>query len=93
MIKTWKCQDTQELFFNGHNRRWQGIASVALRRINALNAAIDINDLLIPPGNQLEALKGNRKGQYSIRINRQWRICFTWHDNNAHDVEIVDYHN
>ena len=64
-----------------------------MRRINALNAAIDLNDLLIPPGNQLEALKGSRKGQHSIRINNQWRICFIWYDSNAYDVEIIDYHN
>jgi proteic killer suppression protein len=92
MIKTWKCKDTKELFLSGYNRRWQNISRVALRRINALNAAADLNDLLTPPGNQLEALKGDRKRQYSIRINQQWRICFVWRDNNAYDVEITDYH-
>lgn len=61
-------------------------------RLDYLHAAASLDDLLMPPGNQLEALKGNRKGQHSIRINRQWRICFTWQDNEAHQVEVVDYH-
>ena len=57
-----------------------------------LAAAHEVKDLKVPPGNQLEALKGDRKGQHSIRINKQWRVCFKWHDGNAHEVEIVDYH-
>ena len=92
MIKTWKCQDTKQLFIEGDNRRWQSISKVALRKIAILDAASDVNDLQIPPGNRLEALKGNRKGQYSIRINDQYRLCFTWQDSNAFGVEIVDYH-
>lgn len=64
----------------------------ALRKLLILDAAITLDDLRIPPGNKLEKLSGDRKGQYSIRINEQWRICFVWRDNNAHDVEIVDYH-
>ena len=65
---------------------------VALRKLRILNRSKDLNDLKVPPGNRLEALKGNRKGQYSIRINDQFRICFKWKDNDAYDVEIVDYH-
>lgn len=64
----------------------------ALRKLRMIDAAADINDLRVPPGNRLEALEGNRKGQHSIRINNQWRICFTWSQGDAYDVEIVDYH-
>ena len=64
----------------------------ALRKLRILNRSMDLNDLKVPPGNRLEALKGDRKGQYSIRINDQFRICFIWKDNDAYDVEIVDYH-
>ena len=65
---------------------------VARRRLRYLHATKRLEDLMIPPGNQLEALKGNRRGQHSIRINRQWRVCFVWRDGHAYDVEIVDYH-
>ena len=68
------------------------IQRVALRKLRILNRANTLNDLRVPPGNRLEALKGRRKGQRSIRINDQWRICFGWHENDAHNVEIVDYH-
>jgi proteic killer suppression protein len=68
------------------------IQSAALRKLRLLNNARRLEDLRVPPANRLEALKGDRKGQHSIRINQQWRICFVWRDNNAHDVEIVDYH-
>jgi proteic killer suppression protein len=68
------------------------IQDAALRKLRLLNNAKRIDDLRIPPGNRLEALKGDRKGQHSIRINRQWRICFIWKNNNAHQVEIADYH-
>jgi len=68
------------------------IQRVALRKLRMLNRAMNLQDLKIPPGNRLEELKGKRKGQYSIRINDQWRICFEWQDNNAFEVEIVDYH-
>jgi len=73
-------------------RQWRAIAKVALRKLDMIDAAEDLNDLLSPPGNRLEALKGDRKGQYSIRINDQFRICFRWTKNAAEDVEIVDYH-
>jgi toxin HigB-1 len=68
------------------------IQPVALRKLRLLNQARTLGDLRVPPGNRLEALKGDRRGQHSIRINQQWRICFRWHDGAAHDVEIVDYH-
>ena len=74
------------------SRRFQSIERVARRKLRQLNAAVDLVDLSVPPGNNLEALKGDRKQQHSIRINDQWRICFTWHDGDAYDVEIVDYH-
>jgi proteic killer suppression protein len=70
----------------------QDIQRVARRKLLILDAAAELNDLRIPPGNQLKALKGDRKGQYSIRINDQWRICSKWNDNDAYDVEITDYH-
>lgn len=68
------------------------IQRTAMRKLKILHNAISLNDLRVPPGNRLEALKGNRAGQYSIRINSQWRICFVWSDGNAHCAEIVDYH-
>ena len=68
------------------------LARVAHRKLMQLHAARALDDLRVPPGNRLKALKGSRAGQYSIRINRQWRICFVWRDGNAHEVEIVDYH-
>ncbi len=70
----------------------QDIQRVALRKLVVLNAVTDVTDLRTPPGNRLEALKDDRRGQHSIRINSQWRVCFVWRDGNAHDVEIVDYH-
>ena len=70
----------------------QSIQQVALRKLKVLDNAADINDLLAPPSNRLEKLKGKRQGQYSVRINDQWRICFEWLENNAYEVEIVDYH-
>jgi len=73
-------------------RRFRNIERVARRKLLQLHATTDLASLRIPPGNQLEALKGDRKGQCSIRINDQWRICFVWHDAGVHGVEIVDYH-
>ncbi len=74
------------------NRRWAAIAAVAIRKLDQMEASIHLTDLRIPPGNRLEALKGDRIGQHSIRINDQYRICFIWKDDGAHEVEIADYH-
>ena len=76
----------------GVNRRWRGIESVARRKLNRMDAATRLDDLREPPGNMLEPLKGGRHGQYSIRINDQFRICFDWKEDGADDVEIVGYH-
>ncbi len=92
MILTFACPDTETLFLSRPVARFRNIERVARRKLLQMQAATDLDSLRIPPGNQLEALKGDRKGQHSIRINDQWRICFAWHDEGAHDVEIVDYH-
>jgi len=76
----------------GKSRRFSGILVVAKRKLQVLDSTPHLNDLRLPHGNRLEALKGNRKGQHSIRINDQYRICFRWHEGDAYDVEIVDYH-
>ena len=93
MIRSFACRDTEKVW-NGLKVRafTVDIQGRALRKLRQLDAAQTADDLKNPPGNRLEALKGNRKGQMSIRINDQWRICFVWQDNEAHDVEIVDYH-
>jgi toxin HigB-1 len=92
MIVSFKDADTQQLFTKGKNRQWTNIAKVALRKLDQIQASKDLEDLRVPPGNSLEALKGERKGQHSIRINDQYRICLVWKVDGAHDVEIVDYH-
>lgn len=92
MIASFKCKETQYLKAEGSSRKFRAIEQAALRKLDMLEAAARLDDLRFPPGNHFEALHGDRKGQYSIRINAQWRICFTWRDGNAHDVEIVDYH-
>ncbi len=92
MIKSFKCKDTDRLFNDIDVKRFRNISRKTRIKLEILNAAISLNSLNIPPGNKLEALKGNRKGQYSIRIDSQWRICFKWNDENTYDVEIVDYH-
>ena len=92
MIHSFACADTETLF-NSHNvARFKNIERVARRKLLQLHAATELNTLKIPPGNQLEGLKGDRKGQHSIRINAQWRLCFVWKSDGAHQVEIVDYH-
>ena len=93
MIRTFKDKES-ELIYQGYapRRLPPDIARKALHKLIAINEAETISDLRIPPSNRLEQLKGNRKGQYSIRINDQFRICFSWKDGNAYDVEIVDYH-
>lgn len=92
MIQSFKDASTQQLFETGSNKRWQKISAVALRKLDQIEAAINLLDLRVPPRNRLEALKGDRLGQHSIRINDQYRICFQWKSDGAHEVEIVDYH-
>lgn len=92
MIVSFKDVDTQELFEAGKNKRWANIAKIALRKLDQLEASLHLVDLRIPPGNRLEVLAGDRAGQHSIRINDQYRICFVWKTDGAHDVEITDYH-
>ena len=92
MIKSFSCRDTEKLFNDIDVKRFRNISRKARMKLEILNATVSLKGLKVPPGNRLEALKGDRKGQYSIRNNSQWRICFKWHDGNAHDVEIVDYH-
>ena len=92
MIKSFKCKYTKAISKGQRVKRLVNIESVARRKLRQLEIANRIEDLRIPPGNHLEALKGDRSGQHSIRINDQWRICFYWTDAGAEHVEIVDYH-
>jgi proteic killer suppression protein len=92
MIKSFACTETEALSKGERVRRFVSIASVARRKLRQLQIAGRLNDLRVPPGNRLEALVGDRKGQHSIRVNDQWRICFRWTDAGVEDVEIVDYH-
>ena len=92
MIKTFKCPDTQALSKGERVRRFVNIAAVARRKLRQLEIAGRLDDLRVPPGNRLEALKDDRAGQHSIRVNDQFRLCFRWTETGAEDVEIVDYH-
>ncbi|MCP4666750.1 MAG: excinuclease ABC subunit A [Deltaproteobacteria bacterium] len=92
MIRSFKCADTEALSKGVLVRRFVNIAAVARRKLRQLEIAGRLDDLRVPPGNRLESLKGDRSGQYSIRINVQWRVCFRWEEGGAEDVEIVDYH-
>lgn len=93
MIKSFAERDTQRLFNREPVRRFPAdLLRIMLRKLVALDAADALADLRVPPGNRLEKLKARRSGQYSIRVNDQWRVCFEWRDGDAHDVEIVDYH-
>lgn len=93
MILSFSDRDTQRLFREGVCApRWRAIEAVVARKLDMLDAAVTLHDLRSPPGNRLEALKGDRRGQWSIRINDQWRICFRWDAEGPEDVEIVDYH-
>lgn len=93
MIRTFRCCDTSEIWQGRASRKFpRDIQDRALRKLRQIDASRTLDDLRLPPGNRLERLTGDRAGQVSIRINAQWRICFTWRDGGADDVEIVDYH-
>jgi toxin HigB-1 len=92
MIQSFKDERSAALFQAGTSRHWKNIASVAVRKLDMIYAAVLLSDLKVPPGNKLEALSGDRKGQHSIRINDQYRICFVWKRDGAHEVEVTDYH-
>ena len=92
MIESFQCPDTERLFRRERVARFVNIESAARRRLDALDAAATLRDLLVRPSNRLEALKRDRSGQHSIRINDRYRVCFRWHEGSAYDVEIVDYH-
>jgi proteic killer suppression protein len=92
MIQSFKCGETEALFGGKRVARFVNFELVALRKLQQLHAAVGLEFLRVPPGNQLEALKHDHRGQYSIRINDQWRVCFVWDQGHAHSVEIVDYH-
>ena len=92
MIRSFKCADTEKLFHDVLIARFRSIERPARRKLLYLNRARTLDDLKKPPGNRLEALKGDRAGQHSIRINDQWRLCFRWQGEDAFDVEIADYH-
>jgi len=92
MIRSFRCKDMQALFEGGHPKRFRAIETVATRKLAMLDAAKTLDFMRSPPGNRLEALKGDRAGQWSVRINDQWRVCFVWTDTGPDEVEIVDYH-
>ncbi|MEJ7688761.1 MAG: type II toxin-antitoxin system RelE/ParE family toxin [Variovorax sp.] len=92
MILSFKCVDTRALFETGKSRLFANIKAAAERKLAQLDAAVTLEFLKAPPGNRLEGLTGDRKGQHSIRVNEQWRVCFIWTDEGAASVEIVDYH-
>jgi proteic killer suppression protein len=93
MIQSFKDKETEKIWHRDYSKKLPGdIQERALMKLQQLHAAGDLKDLSIPASNQLEPLKGDRKGQHSIRINKQWRICFKWKDGHAFDVEVVDYH-
>lgn len=91
-IRSFRCADTEALFEGKSPRRFRNIESVAQRKLQMLDDAMELRDLRSPPGNRLEALSGDRAGQYSIRINDQWRVCFVWTKAGPESVEIADYH-
>ena len=93
MIESFKCSETEKIFYRQFSKKLpHNIQKIAFRKLRMLNRSSTIQDIRIPPANKLEALSGNRKGQHSIRINDQWRICFKWQNGNTYNVEIVDYH-
>jgi proteic killer suppression protein len=92
VIRSFADKETQQLFEASRSRKFSSFARVAIRKLTQLDIAEDLDDLKIPPGNGLEALVGDRKGQHSVRINDQFRVCFRWKPDGAYNVEIVDYH-
>lgn len=92
VIQSFACSDTEKLFHSQAVARFKNIERVARRKLLQLHPATVLQTMKVPPGNQLEALRADRKGQHSIRINKPWRLCFTWQDDGAHQVEIVDDH-
>lgn len=92
MIQSFRCGETEALFEGRSPRRFRAFKDVAIRKLTYLEAAKELRDLKAPPGNRLEKLKGERAGQYSIRVNDQWRVCFEWTNSDPAEVEIVDYH-
>jgi proteic killer suppression protein len=93
VIRTFRDRDTERLFHREPVRKWsEALQRIGLRKLLMLDAATRLDDLRVPPANRLEKLAGRRAGQYSIRVNDQWRVCFRWSEGDAYDVEIVDYH-
>nr|VFJ66556.1 MAG: proteic killer suppression protein [Candidatus Kentron sp. FW] len=93
MIRSFRSSEAEKVFLRKHSQKLPPtIQRIAMRKLWILDAVTDLEELRAPPGNHMEALRGDRKGQYSLRINRQWRICFRWQSGDAHDVEITDYH-
>ena len=92
MIQSFKDASARDFYESGSGRRWASIRTTAQRKLDQIDGASSLDDLRTPPGNRLEALKGDRSGQHSIRINDQYRICFVWKGDGAHDAEIADYH-
>ena len=93
MIKSFRSKETNKIFNRNYSEKLpHNIQKIAFRKLRMINRANILSDLKVPPGNRLELLHGDREGQYSIRINDQWRICFKWIDHDAYEVEIVDYH-
>jgi proteic killer suppression protein len=92
VIRSFRCRDTEKLYHRQRVSRFVFIEQFARGKLRLLDSAVALRDLATPPGNRLEALHGDRKGHYSVRVNDQWRICFEWRDSDAYEVEIVDYH-
>ena len=92
MIRSFRSKEAEELLHYHHTRRFRAFERVALRKLLQIHAATDLKVLASPPGNHLEAMRGDREGQHAIRTNEQWRICFVWREGHAYEVEIVDYH-
>ena len=92
MIRSFADEETEKVFYRRHSRRYAAFERVAFRKLRQIHSVSAVEELREPPGNRLEKLKGDRKGQWSLRINEQYRICFRWRDGDAFEVEIVDYH-